>query len=209
MGLRSALASLQTVTIPGEELNITGARENIVRSVNLEDYMPTGVSIAGMESPVVEVTLLVEPLEEQIFTVELTDESFLGKKPGYVYTPQPKDLFIRVRALPEELDSLTIEARDVQIDVSHLSEGVHRLEPQLELDRAYEIRNISACNINVTPEEDGPAGAGGSEESGGGPTESGESNGAEDAEAANSGAASGASSESGSSEASVSESSGH
>lgn len=153
MGLRSALASLQTVTISGDILNLSGARGNVVRKVNMDVFMPTGVSIAGMESHEIEVMLLVEPLEEREFVVELTDDCMTGRQDGYVYTSQDATVTIRLRALPEELDSLRITSDDIVLDVSRLGEGEHRIEPQLVLDAAYEIRDIPACTIVVSSEE--------------------------------------------------------
>ena len=47
VGLKSALASLNTITIPKEELDVSGARANIVKTIDLNDYLPEGVSLAG------------------------------------------------------------------------------------------------------------------------------------------------------------------
>ena len=40
VGLKSALASLNTITIPKEELDVSGARANIVKTIDLNDYLP-------------------------------------------------------------------------------------------------------------------------------------------------------------------------
>lgn len=49
VGLKSALASLNTITIPKEELDVTGAKANIVKTIDLNDYLPEGVSLAGRQ----------------------------------------------------------------------------------------------------------------------------------------------------------------
>lgn len=68
VGLKSALASLNTITIPKEELDVTGAKANIVKTIDLNDYLPEGVSLAGMDSSEITVTLTVEPLKEKEYT---------------------------------------------------------------------------------------------------------------------------------------------
>ena len=46
MGLRTLLASLQTITIPGDSLDITGASSNVTVSVDLNEYLPEGIELA-------------------------------------------------------------------------------------------------------------------------------------------------------------------
>mgnify|MGYP002248232818 CR=1 FL=1 len=65
VGLKSALASLNTITIPKEELDVSGARANIVKTIDLNDYLPEGVSLAGKDSSEITVTLTVEQLKER------------------------------------------------------------------------------------------------------------------------------------------------
>ncbi len=66
VGLKSALASVNTVIIPGSDLDITGARGNVVKTVYLEDYIPANVSIAGSTGQEIQVTLGVEKLEDRV-----------------------------------------------------------------------------------------------------------------------------------------------
>ena len=54
MGLRSLLASFQTITIPGDSLNITGATANVTVTVDLNSYLPEGIELAGMQTSTIE-----------------------------------------------------------------------------------------------------------------------------------------------------------
>ena len=69
VGLKSALASLNTITIPKEELDVSGARANIVKTIDLNDYLPEGVSLAGKDSSEITVTLT-----EELDSLQLTAE---------------------------------------------------------------------------------------------------------------------------------------
>lgn len=152
VGLKSVLASLNTITIPSESLDISGARSNVVRTINLADYLPAGVSLADEDRDEVTVTLMVERLVERDFQIELNDASYTGRRNEYVYRANPQEITVRIRALEEELDSLELDSSDVSIDVSMMTEeGTYTVEPQLnlELDQVYEFVSISQCTIHV------------------------------------------------------------
>lgn len=155
VGLKSVLASLQTITIPGDRLDMTGASTNVVKTINLEEYLPEGVALAGTGRSEINVILTVEKLEERVFTVEVNDACYVGESDDYIYRPDPDTLNIRVRALKEELDSLELDSSDVEIDVSDMAEGENEARVTVNLDQAYEVMSISNCTITVrkVPEE--------------------------------------------------------
>ena len=101
------------------------------------------------------MTLTVEKLEERVYTVDLEDGCFEGKDEQYIYRTEPDYVMIRIRALKEELDSLSLTAQDISIDVSSMEEGRYAAEIQLKLglDQVYEVVGITAGNVIVEKEE--------------------------------------------------------
>ena len=156
VGLKSALASVNTVIIPGSDLDITGARGNVVKTVYLEDYIPANVSIAGSTGQEIQVTLLVEKLEDRIYTVSTADVQLSGQNDEYRYEMVSPSVSILVRALTEELDSLEISGADFSADVSSLTEGTHSISLNFELDPAYELMSVPSMDIQVIKVNDGP-----------------------------------------------------
>ena len=55
-GMKSALASLSTLVIPSEYLNLDGATSDVVVQVNLAELLPEEVTIAGNEEVMATVT---------------------------------------------------------------------------------------------------------------------------------------------------------
>ncbi|MBE5971110.1 MAG: hypothetical protein E7246_01120 [Lachnoclostridium sp.] len=157
-GLKSALATLNTLTIPGDILKLDGASTDVVKTVDISKLLPSGVTLAGSERKEINVTMMVERLEDEVYLIELDYGCFVGDSDEYIYRAEPNRVSVRVRALREELDSLTLDADDLAIDVSELTEGVHPVAVELitELDPAYEVVSIGSCNINVTKIPDGP-----------------------------------------------------
>lgn len=159
VGLKSILASMHTITIPGEYLDITGARSDVIKTINLEQFLPDNVTIAGMKSHEIQVVMSVERLEERNYIIETEDISYEGKQSGLTYDAVQSTISIRVRGLKEDLDSLTIHADKVNIDVSEMEEGNHTVTPQLELDGAFEVMNLPSFVIRVgVPSESGESG---------------------------------------------------
>lgn len=69
-GTSSALAGVNRITIPAEELDMTGATENVVNTVNIKKYLPDNVSLAdkGFDGRVT-ATVYIEPIAERTLTI--------------------------------------------------------------------------------------------------------------------------------------------
>lgn len=151
IGLKSVLASLNTITIPGESLGLDGARTDVVKTIDLNQYLPVGVSLAGTGRHEINVTLTVEQLKERVYSVEIGEDSLVGMNEEFIYQAVPDKISIRIQALEEELDSLTLDSSDIEVDVSSMEEGIHTADVKLklELDHVYNVVSISSCNISV------------------------------------------------------------
>ncbi|MBQ7795340.1 MAG: hypothetical protein IJ374_02110 [Lachnospiraceae bacterium] len=162
IGMKSVLASLNTITISGDELNIEGADGNIEKTIDLLDYLPEGVTLAGNDGTEVNVILTVERLEDRVYTIEVNESCFVGENEEYTYVPEPDSINVRVRALEEELDALTLDTSDLEIDVSEMEEGLNGAKVVLktELDPVYEVVYVTICNIHMTKKEAEGPGAG-------------------------------------------------
>ncbi len=150
VGSRSVLASLNTITIPGDVLNLSGASEDIEVALDLRDYLPEGATLATAAENDIIVTLTVERLEERSYAVEVNESCYVNASEDFRYSASPSTLQIRVRALSEELATLTVGPENVRIDVSGLAEGETTVSPEVTLDRVYEVLSVSECRITVS-----------------------------------------------------------
>lgn len=154
VGLKSVLASLNTITIPADRLNIDGARGNIEKVIDISEYLPEGVSLASEEQKEITVVLMVEELEERMFTADVTKLCYEGMDEKYNYSPIPETVSVRVRALSEELDDFTFTSENMTINVSELEPGFQPVVVDIQVDPVYEVVYISSCVINVTEKSD-------------------------------------------------------
>ena len=154
-GLKSALASVSSITVQSPELSIEGATGDRVCEIDLASYLDPGVQIAGMEQTKVKVTLKVEPIQERIYTLNTKDIVLNGKSGDYDYSILEATADIKIRGLREDLDSLSTGKMNISADVAGLVPGTHEVKLKLVLDPAYEVKALPVCQVVVT--EDGNA----------------------------------------------------
>ena len=157
-GLDSDVSSFEALTIPGDILKLDDASTDIVKTVDLSKLLPNGIILAGNGRKEVNVTMMVERLEDEVFIVELDYGCYVGDSDEYIYRAEPNRVSVRIRGLREELDRLRVDADDLAIDVTGLEEGSHLLNVEFttELDPVYEVVAVGTCTVNVTKIPDGP-----------------------------------------------------
>ena len=69
-GLKSTLASLNTILVQDPSLNVEGATRDKLCTIDLNSYLPPNVNIVGMDEERIEVTLKVEALETENISVD-------------------------------------------------------------------------------------------------------------------------------------------
>lgn len=150
-GLKSDLASVNTISIQDPSLNIQGATEDKHCRIELNAYLDPKLTIAGMDETVIDVILKVEPLREKQFYVEPEAVMLEGEQENLIYSLEEERAEITIRGLKEDLDSLSAEKMNLHADVSDLEKGTHKVQARLELDDAFEV--ISYPELTVIVEE--------------------------------------------------------
>lgn len=101
-GRSSALASLEEIVIPSEELDLTGATEDVVELIDIRQYLPDGVSLTNTSEDGfngrVAVTAGVEPLVDVTGQMDQSRIQILNVPDGYQVTLAPGEaVSIRLR----------------------------------------------------------------------------------------------------------------
>ena len=160
-GSNSDVESFESLTIPGDILELDEASTDVVKTVDLSKLLPNGISLAKNMRKEVNVTLKVERLVDEVYTVELDYGCYVGDSEEYFYRAEPNRVSVRIRGLRDELDRLSVDADDLAIDVTGLEEGSHLLNVEFitDLDPVYEVVTVGTCTVNVTKIPDGPGAA--------------------------------------------------
>ena len=185
-GRSSALASLEEIVIPAEELDLTGATEDVVELIDIRQYLPDGVSLTNTSEDGfngrVAVTAGVEPLVDVTGQMDQSRIQILNVPDGYQVTLAPGEaVSIRLRGLQDNLDTVNVSQLSGSIDVaewmqennlSELTEGNVEMEVTVSLpDHVTQVGTVTAVvNVmaditadNGTAGEAAAAGAGGGE----------------------------------------------
>lgn len=152
-GLRSTLASLNTLTVPGSALRLNGATADVVREVDLADYLPENVTVADGENSIAQVTLRVEALETRNVQVNLDQVEITGQREDYTYTFDQDAMTLQIQGLSEDLDVLVEDNIRVSLDVSDLEPGDYRADFVIDLDEGFEL--MGHDDVNLAVEEEG------------------------------------------------------
>lgn len=149
-GLKTDLASVSTITIQGPSLNVQDADKDIECEINLDNYLPSGLTIVGLESTTIKVTLQVEKLTEKTFTIKPDDVTITGKNNSYSYSVEDTKVEVKVRGLEEDLSSLSASKMNIKIDVSGMGLGEHVVAAQYQIGDAFEMLSAPTVTVNIS-----------------------------------------------------------
>lgn len=149
-GRVSNLASVNKVTIPASELNLSGATEDVVVTVDIRDYLPEGVDLLDTEDPMVEVRLKVERLVTRTVPLSSKDIELREGSEDFSYTFVPATIAVQVQGLSEDLDSIESEDLGAYLDAQGLEEGTHPGVLGFEADAVFEIVSYEDFQLEVS-----------------------------------------------------------
>lgn len=151
VGLRSQLASVTSITIPSEVLNVEGLMEGKVVTVDVSQFLPEGVKmVTDSGDTTIHIRLDVEKLSSRIYSIDKNDIVLTGSREGYEYTFTPDTMEVTVQGLEEDLDSLDASAIKASADVSRMEAGTHPAAISFgELERGYDILDYTRMSLTV------------------------------------------------------------
>lgn len=153
-GMKSTLASLTTLKVPGEYLNLDGATKDVVIQVNLRELLPDEVLIAGDGNPIATVILKVKALEIRGFKINMDDVKLVGASDKYDYEFNTRAIQVDIEGLGGELDALKVNELNPVVDVGGLTAGDHKGTVKLALGGRFAVVNSEGFDIAVKEKED-------------------------------------------------------
>ncbi len=163
-GLKSVLASVSTLVIPGDLLNIQGATADVTVEVDLAKLLPDNISITKDVPSIATVTMRVEPLVQRNLTFDTDGLELLGASEEFEYQFLAEKANVRIQGLAEDLDSIGPGSVSGRVDVTGLEEGTATVEIQADLPEGFEWVGSDRIQLSITRKgEEGPEGPDGDE----------------------------------------------
>ena len=139
--------------IPEEVINVEGADEKFEQKVDLNQYLPDGVSLNKSVEAAVTVKIDIEQLERRVFTISTRNIGVDDLPEGYQIDFNERNVDIEVYGLADDLDQLTVSALRPVLEVSGLTAGRHVKPLKLTLDSSKYVVGETAVSFTITSEE--------------------------------------------------------
>lgn len=165
-GTTAALNNVTKIVVPAEEIDITGATENLDLMINLRPYLPSGVGFANKEfDGKAHLIVYVEELIEDELEVTTRDYEIINKPDGMLMeypedTEMPK---LQIRGLEEYVSAIEVKDLNGVIDVAawmesqsieELASGTYQLPITFEIpENVEQVEQVMVTIEFITPAE--------------------------------------------------------
>lgn len=145
-GSSTILNPLSSLTIPGDVLNVSRAREDITTTIDISEYLPDGVELVNASDATVTVTVRIEAYESKKFNLNTSQITVDGLDTNYDLSFEQSTVAVTVSGLKDNLNVLTVSQLSASIDVTDLGVGTHQVNLELSLDEdnyAYQTITVA------------------------------------------------------------------
>lgn len=165
-GTLQALRNVNRITIPREDLDISGATEDYTENVNLRKYLPDNVKLADESSNGrAAITIGIAPRVERTLTIPSRNISIQGLPEGMTAafeneTGSYRQVISGLEAAVSAVDQAEVKgAVDLAAwmkdnDLTELSEGVYNLPVSLELPDNVRVEGELIVAVNISEVEE-------------------------------------------------------
>jgi len=143
-GKGSEFDKLSSINIPAERVSVEGKKENSTTSVNISEYLPTGVVLADDYSDgEIEVVVVIEPHDSQIINLNVNNVSVINLPEGYTahVVSGEETIPVEVGGLADDLMQLNPDSITAQIDALELA-------PRLGADETMDENTAVYAGVN-------------------------------------------------------------
>lgn len=152
-GKSDILNSISAIVIPEDVISVEGANEKFEQKVDLNQYLPGGVSLNKSVEASVTVKIDIEQLERRVFTIPVRNIGVDDLREGYQIDFHDRNVEIEIYGLADDLDQLTVNALRPILDVSGLAAGRHVKPLQLTLDDKKYVVGETTVSFTISSEE--------------------------------------------------------
>lgn len=165
-GTAAAIAGVNSIIIPEEQLDITGAAGNVVNTVNIKDYLKNDIKLADSGfSGRVTVTAYVEPIVDKTFALGRDDFDLTGVPEGYeIELIEPQEgykltvsgLDAAVSAVPEETvrGKVDIGAWLAEEGIEEPEDGIYEIPASFVLPDDVDMKEKMTVSVSFVKWED-------------------------------------------------------
>lgn len=154
-GAPDIISSMESITLSEDILNINGAVSNVTNVIDINKYLPPGVSLTHSAGTEVTVTAKIEQLKQKTFQLRQSMVEIRNKESGFDYETADINGIINVtiEGLASELDTLTESALGAFTDAAAHGAGSYELPIKFELGENFRV--VTQIKLPITIKSEG------------------------------------------------------
>ena len=145
------IQNIENIAIPSGVVDVTGATGNVTMLIDLNDYLPEGVTLAEEDfSGRINVTVYVEQEVRRLLTVAVEDIRIIGVPAGFEaeITDPEGYCSIALIGLAPELEGINVNTLEVSVDVAawlenqeieELTSGYYQIPVSVSIPEDFEV----------------------------------------------------------------------
>lgn len=134
-GEAAVLNTVNKITIPEEVLDLTGAKANIEKTVDISTYLPFGTSLVISSESKIDVVVTIEAVKTKTLQIPVGNLQVIGLDAEEEITYEDEAVVVTVSGRSSVVDTLDEKAISGSVDVSDLRQGVHHVPVTVDLDK--------------------------------------------------------------------------
>lgn len=177
-GEKSVLNAINLITIPSEIISIAGADKDVTATVDITEYIPSGVAMVNPEQASVQITVGIGQNKEKAFNLETKNITVTGLPTGAKIRFELESVAVNIAGVEADINNLSNGTLTGSVDVTGLKTGIHEVALKLDIDESkFTYKTVKVKLFIEDGIETGAGSEGGNEESSNG---TGNQNGAND-----------------------------
>ena len=149
-GDMSVLNSISMITIPKDVIQVDDVDRKFDQQVDISKYLPDGVSLTDSAQATVTITVDVEQLERETFSVPVENIEIDNLPEGYHIEYNKHNVEFVIYGLKKDLDELKASKLRPVLDVSGMAAGSHVGQLSLTLEDAYIVADTTISYTIIT-----------------------------------------------------------
>lgn len=152
-GLPAAVLSFRTISVPESSgaLDLSELTEETEVLLDLNQYLPEGISLRNETDRYVKVTLNVQPLYERELYLTMNEIRIDNIPEGMDLTyNRDSTVLVRLEGLYDDVYAILSDEMNPRVDLSRLGAGVHRIAVLLDVPDGVEHLNTTEITVTLT-----------------------------------------------------------
>ncbi len=152
-GLPSKVTAFSTISVPASsgELDLSALTEKTEIMIDINRYLPEGISLRDESDRYVKVVLDVQPLYQRDLHLAMNEIRMenVPDNMDLTYNTEATTL-VRLEGLYDDVNAILTDEMNPRVDLSNLGAGIHRLTVSLDVPDGVEHLNSTDIYVTLT-----------------------------------------------------------